>query len=112
VEASLKIIKGVLEEELQNSLRMQEEYEKALAALPRGVLVKKFVKGYQYYYLMTREGSKVRFEYKGKLPGNQLKYYDGVKKDRAKYRKLLTDVKKQIAFLRRTLNGKELRTVS
>jgi hypothetical protein len=108
----MKIVKGVLEEELQNSLRMQEEYEKALAALPRGVLVKKFVKGYQYYYLMTREGSKVRFEYKGKLLGNEINYYDGVKNDRAKYRKLLTDVKKQIVFLRRTLNGKELRAVS
>jgi hypothetical protein len=108
----MKIIKGVLEEELKNSLRMQAEYEKALADLPRGVLVKKFVKGYQYYYLMTREGSKVRFEYKGKLLGNEIKYYDGVKKDRAKYRKLLGEVKKQVAFLQRTLKGKELRAVS
>ncbi len=108
----MKIIKGILEEELQKSLRMQTEYEKALAALPRGVLVKKFVKGHQYYYLMMREGSKVRFEYKGKLFGKEIKYYDDVKKGRAKYRKLLTDVKKQIAFLRRTLQGKELRAVS
>jgi hypothetical protein len=108
----MKIIKGVLEEELQNSLRMQEEYEKALAALPRGVLVKKLVKGHQYYYLMMREGSKVRFEYKGKLLGKEIKFYDVVKKDRAKYRKLLGDVKKQIAFLQRTLNSKELRAVS
>jgi hypothetical protein len=69
VEAPLKIIKGVLEEELKNSLRMQAEYEKALAALPRGVLVKKFVKGHQYCYLMMREGNKVRFEYKGFSPG-------------------------------------------
>ncbi len=108
----MKIIKGVLEEELRNSLRMQTEYEKALAALPRGVLVRKFVKGHQYYYLMMREGNKVRFEYKGKLLGKEIKYFDEVKKDRAKYRKLLGDVKKQIAFLRRTLRGRELRAVS
>ena len=108
----MKIIKGVLEEELQNSLRMQAEYEKALAALPRGVLVKKYVKGHQYYYVMMREGSKVRFEYKGKLLGKEIKYFDEVKKDRAKYRKLLTDVNKQVAFLRKTLRGKELRSVS
>jgi hypothetical protein len=108
----MKIIKGVLEEELQNSLRMQEEYEKTLAALPRGVLVKKYVKGYQYYYLMTREGNKVRFEYKGKLFAGEIKHFDEVKKDRAKYRKLLGEVKKRIAFLRRTLKGKELRAVS
>ena len=43
----MRIIKGVLEEELKNSLRMQVEYEKALAALPRGVLVQKFAKGHQ-----------------------------------------------------------------
>lgn len=108
----MKIIKGVLEQELQNSLRMQEEYEKALAALPRGVLVKKYVNGYQYYYLMTREGTKVRFEYKGKLFAGEIKHFDEVKKDRAKYRKLLGEVKKRIAFLRRTLKGKELRSVS
>jgi len=108
----MKIIKGVLEEELKNSMRMQAEYEKALAALPRGVLVQKFVKGHQYYYLMMREGSKVRFEYKGKLYAGEIKYFDQVKKDRAKYRKLLGEVKKQIAFLQRTLKGKELRAVS
>ena len=108
----MKIIKGVLEEELKNSLRMQAEYEKALAGLPRGVLVQKFVKGHQYYYLMMREGSTVRFEYKGKLFAGEIKKFDGVKKDRAKYRKLLGAVKKRIAFLRRTLKVKELRAVS
>jgi hypothetical protein len=60
---------------------------------------------------MTREGSKVRFEYKGKLLGKEITYFDQVKKDRAKYRKLLGDIKKQIAFLRRTLKGRELRRV-
>jgi hypothetical protein len=109
MEAPLKIIKGVLNEELKNSLRLQAEYEKALADLPRGVLVRKFVKGHQYYYLMKREGAKVRFEYKGKLFAGEIKYYDDVKKDRAKYRKLLGEVKKRIAFIKKTLRGKELR---
>jgi hypothetical protein len=107
----MKIIKGVLEEELQNSLRMQEEYEKALAALPRGVLVKKLVKGYQYYYLMSREKGKVRFEYKGKLLAKDIKYYDAVKKDRARYRNLLLEVKRRMAFIKKTLRGKELRAL-
>ena len=42
----MKIIKGVLEDELKKAMQAQGEYEKALAALPCGVLVKKFVKGY------------------------------------------------------------------
>jgi hypothetical protein len=109
VGAPLKIIKGVLNEELKKSLRLQAAYEKALADLPSGVLVRKFVKGHQYYYLMMREGAKVRFEYKGKLFAGEIKYYDDVKKDRAKYRKLLGEVKKRIAFIKKTLRGKELR---
>lgn len=81
-QVSMKIIKGILEEELKKALAVKGEYEKAMAALPRGVLVKKYVKGYQYYYLMTREGSRVRFEYKGKLFGKDVKYYDEIKKNR------------------------------
>jgi hypothetical protein len=111
-EAIMKIIKGLLEEELKKAVQLQEEYEKAMAALPRGVLVQKFVKGYQYYYLMTREDGKVRFEYKGKLLGKDIKQYETVKKDRARYRTLLAAVKKRITFLRRTLQGKELRGIS
>jgi len=105
----MKIIKGVLEEELAKAMLAQGGYEKALTALPRGVLVKKLVKGYQYYYLMSREKGKVRFEYKGKLLGKDIKYYDAVKKDRARFRNLLSEVKRRIAFIKKVLRGKELR---
>jgi hypothetical protein len=107
----MKIIKGVLEEELKKAMHAQGEHEKALAALPRGVLVKKYVKGRQYCYLMSREKGKVRFEYKGKLLGKDIKYYDEVKKDRARYRNLLSEAKKRISFIKKTLRGKELRVV-
>ncbi len=63
-------------------------------------------------YLMTRAGSRVRFEYKSKLPGKDTDYYGGIRKNREKCRRLLDDVKKQILFLRRTLQGKELSSVS
>jgi hypothetical protein len=107
----MKIIKGVLEEELRKAVLAQGECEKALAALPRGVLVKKYVKGRQYCYLMSREKGKVRFEYKGKLLGKDIKYYDTVKKDRARFRSLISEVKKRIAFIKKALRGKELRTI-
>ncbi len=98
-------IKGVLEEELKKAMLARGEYEKALAALPLGVLVKKYVKGRQYCYLMSRKQGKVRFEYKGKLFGKDIKYYDAVKKDRARYRNLLSEVKKRIAFIQKTLRA-------
>ncbi len=107
----MKIIKSVLEEELKKAMLAQGEYEKALAALPRGVLVKKYVKGRQYCYLMSREQGKVRFKYKGKLFGKDVKYYDGIKQGRARYRSLLSEVRKRIAFLKKILRGKELRAV-
>ncbi len=104
----MKIIKSMLEEELANSLAMKKNYEKELAKLPKGSLIKKNVKGHQYYYLVVRENGKVKFIYKGKKVNNKeiLKYKEA-KEYRAKYRKLLSDVKKQIKFLKGTLRGKK-----
>jgi len=105
----MKIIKNVLEKELKKAKHAQGRYEKVLAALPRGVLVKKLVKGYPYYYLMSREKGKVQFEYKGKLLGRDITYHDEVKKDRARYRQLVAEIKKRIAFITKTLRSKEMR---
>lgn len=101
------VIKGVLKEELENSIRMKSGYERELAKLPKGSLIKKKVKGHEYYYLLLREKGKVRFIYKGKVSDEEIKKYREVKEYRAKYRKLLSQVKKQIRFLRSTLRGKE-----
>ena len=40
------LLKSVLEEELSNSLAMKKDYEKELAKLPKGSLIKKNVKGH------------------------------------------------------------------
>jgi len=101
------VIKGVLKEELENSLQMKMDYEKELAKLPKGSLVKKKIKGHEYYYLLLRDGGKVKFIYKGKVSEEEVKKYQKAKRLRAKYRKLLSQVKKQIKFLRSSLRGKE-----
>ena len=41
----MRVIKGVLQEELANSLAMKKNYERELAKLPKGSLIKKKVKG-------------------------------------------------------------------
>ena len=107
----MKIIKGVLTEELKKAVLAEKDCEKTLAGLPRGVLVKKYVKGRQYCYLMSREKGKVRFEYKGKLMGKDVQYYETIKKDRAWYRNQLSEVRKRIAFIKKILRGKELRAL-
>lgn len=103
----MKVIKGILAEELANSLAMQKNYERELGKLPKGSLTKKTIKGHEYYYLQVREEGKVRFIYKGKLPDKEIKRYEEAKQYRAQYRKLLSETKKQIKFLRTTLRGKK-----
>lgn len=103
----MKVIKSVLKEELANSLAMKKNYERELAKLPKGSLVKKRIKGHEYYYLQVREGGRPKFIYKGKLSDEEVEKYDEAKKYRAQYRKLLSETKKQIKFLRTALRGKE-----
>lgn len=101
------VIKGVLKEELKNSLQMKKDYERELAKLPKGSLIKKKIKGKEYYYLVARIDGKVKFTYKGKVSKEEIKKYKDAKEYRAKYRKSLSQVKKQIKYLRSALRGKE-----
>ncbi|MCX5657254.1 MAG: hypothetical protein NTZ48_03385 [Candidatus Omnitrophica bacterium] len=101
------VIKGVLKEELENSLRMKKEYERALNELPKGCLAEKKIRGHSYCYLAQRTGKKVKYSYKGKISEAERNKYQEVKVLRAKYRKLLSQVKKQVKFLKGTLRGKE-----
>jgi len=101
------VIKGVLAEELENSLRMKKEYEEALVKLPKGCLAVRKIRGHEYYYLVRRIDKKVKYIYKGKLSEEEKNKYDEAKEMRAKYKKLLSQVKKQIRFLRSSLRGKE-----
>ena len=98
-------IKSVLKEELDNSLRLKRQYEKELKKLPRGVLVCKVIKGHKYYYLAKREGSKVKYFYKGKIPKEEIKKFNQIKRFRRKYRKLLREVNKQIDFLQKSIKS-------
>jgi len=101
------VIKGVLAEELENSLRMKKEYEEALRRLLQGCLAKRKIRGHEYFYLVRRVDNKVKYIYRGKVSEEEIKKYEEAKVMRAKYRKLLSQVKKQIRFLRGSLRGKE-----
>lgn len=101
-------IKGVLKEELENSIRMRGKYEEELEKLPVGSLIKKKIKGHEYYYIVMREKGKVKFVYKGKEVSDAfIEEYARAKELRAKYRKLLSKTKKQIKFLKGALRGQE-----
>ena len=98
-------VKEMLKEELENSLRIKADYEAALDALPVGALVEKLIGGRPYYYLAVRREGKVCFDYLGKLPDAEIIRYEEAKKQRAVYRKQLSELKKQIRFLERASRG-------
>ena len=100
-------IKDVLREELDNSLQMKENLEHSLSEIPKGSLVRRILKGHPYYYLVFREKEHVRSVYKGKLSKKECREFEKAKQQRAQYRQQLSEVKKQIQFLRKVLRGKE-----
>jgi hypothetical protein len=102
------IIKGVLKEELENSIKLKKDYEHELKLHPVGSIVKKYIKGHRYYYQAFRVGPNVRFIYKGKkLPEGFLAEFKKSKNLRAKHKKMVGQLTKRIKYLKRALSGKE-----
>ena len=100
-------IKSVLKEELENSLQMEKNYARELAALPKGSLVRRVIKGREYYYLVFREQGRFCAQYRGRVSKAEIEKYRKAKEYRAKYRRLLSQTRKQIRFLRSALRGKQ-----
>lgn len=108
--ATMNPVRGVLSEELENSERLLKRYRQAIAALPKGSLVPKKIKGGMFYYLAHREGDKVRFDYKGKLSAGEVADFKEAANQKARYRGLIADLKKQIVFLKRALHERKRRS--
>ena len=100
------VIRGVLKEELENSRDMLKRYQEEIARI-KGCLIRKKIGKRYYYYLVKRQGKKVKFIYKGPISEEVKKAYVKQRKMLNKYRKLLLQVKNQIKFIRRALRGKE-----
>lgn len=103
----MPFIKSVLKEELKNSISMKKGYEKALTKLPKGSIRVKKINGKTYHYLAMREKGKFKDIYLGNISDKKISKYKSAKEMRAKYRKLLSQVKKQIKFIKGTIRGKE-----
>jgi len=60
------VIYGMLKEEKQRNLELQDAYAKEIELLPKGSLVEKRRNNKIYYYLRYREKDKVKTDYIGK----------------------------------------------
>ena len=67
-------------------------------------------KGGVFYYLAYRKGAKVRFDYKGKLSAKEVSEFKQAAGQKAKYRDLIADLKKQIVFIKRALHERKRRS--
>jgi len=85
------VIYGMLHEEKQRNLAMQETYKQEIQSLPKGTIIIKNVSGNDYYYLKYRQGEKTKTDYLGK----DIKAVESVKREIEK-RKNLQDVLKRL----------------
>ncbi len=100
------VIKGVLKEELVNSLDLVNRYQEEIAKI-KGCLIRKKIGKRHYYYLAKRQGKKIKFIYKGPISEEIRKAYSQQRKMLSKYKKLLQKSKRQVTFIKRALRGKE-----
>jgi len=102
-EDTMKILNGVLNEELDRLNKLKKNYEKQIAKLPKGSLIRKNVKGNIYYYLNYRQEKKKIFKYIGKLPKKELGNLLDKIEERRKLEKLNKQVKKDIKKLEKMI---------
>jgi hypothetical protein len=105
----MKIIKGILAEELDNAQQKLRLYQRELASLPKGSIVAKRIKGRLFHYLAYRDGARMVFKYQGKLDAKGLGKIESIRKQRAQCKGFIADLKKQIRFLERTLHQRKSR---
>ena len=102
-EDTMKILNGVLNEELDRLNKLKKNYEKQITKLPKGSLIRKNIKGSIYYYLNYRQEKKKIFKYIGKLPGKELENLLDKIEERRKLEKLNKQAKKDIKKLEKMI---------
>lgn len=102
-EDTMKILNGVLNEELDRLNQLKKNYEIQIVKLPKGSLIRKNVKGNMYYYLNYRQEKKKIFKYIGKLPNKELENLLDKIEERRKLEKLNNQVKKDIKKLEKMI---------
>jgi len=92
----MKILNDILQEEKERLLELEKIYKSKIQQLPKGSLIKKNIKGHNYYYLNYRSYKKQVFKYIGKLSEKEIKDLLTGIEERRKFEKFLRQVKKDI----------------
>ena len=92
----MKILNDILQEEKERLLELEKIYKSKIQQLPKGSLIKKNIKGHNYYYLNYRSYKKQVFKYIGRLSEKEVKDLLTKIEERRKFEKFLRQVKKDI----------------
>ena len=99
----MKILKGILKEELERLQKLHSQYVWEIAKLPKGCLIRKQIGKNHYCYLNYRNGKKSIFKYIGKLKKAEYRELSEKIEKRRKLQKLNIAVKRDIANLKRII---------
>lgn len=95
----MEVLESILKEELNRLRKLKKEYENKLKNSQKGSLIKKQIKGHEYYYLNYRENKKKVFKYLGKLNKNEISRLEEAIKERRNLQKLYIQVKRNLVKL-------------
>ena len=102
----MKILQGILKEELERLEKLNKQYILEMAKLPKGCLIRKKIGRKFYYYLNYRNGKKSIHKYIGKLKKSEFRELSEKIEKRRKLWKLNIGLKKDIANLKRIIREK------
>ena len=101
----MSVVLDAIKENLERNLYMQELYSKNMQSLRKGSLTVKNINGNEYYYLIYRDGEKVKTEYIGIKGKTDLKNIKKELKDRKNYRTQILQLKKEEIELRKAIKA-------
>ena len=104
----MSVLLEALKENLQRNLYMQSVYNDRIHGLKKGTIRTKTINGNEYYYLVYREGDRVRTDYIGIKDQADLSQINQELSDRKSYQKqirLLKEEEKEIRRAIRALGG-------
>ena len=101
----MSVVLDAIKENLERNLYMQELYSKNMQSLRKGSLTVKNINGNEYYYLIYRDGEKVKTEYIGIKGKTDLKNIKKELKDRENYRTQILQLKKEEKELRKAIKA-------
>jgi hypothetical protein len=100
----MDVIKDMLREELDNSLRIRERYIEELDKIPKGCLRTKVISGHEYLYRVYRQGYKVKVSYVGKPSAAHIEKHQKNLELRKTYKESIKKLDQQIRYLRKVIN--------